>query len=360
VPDTSLMPPILPMDDSSADEWIEQLCRAKRPQSQAHVDDDDDAETETWIRELTTSHQAIPQSAASASATSSSSSGNNLTVNLDIVATFDDDDAETWIRELTTSHRALQSAASASTTSSSSSSGNNLNVNLDIVATSNSAPVTMGRLSSANTFVHPGFAISLSSTSGHKRGKTDLVARPLTVIEARSLAAQHVDNMTLLSFGGEHVHSALLRNWIAVGAADLKTASLEGLAASLESRIRGVCIDVTPRHIFKIGLTRCPKWRWYNSEFGYSGSEFEAMEVLMVSQVKVIQFMESSLISRLQLEQGCWNIRPGGETPPPPSFACYLYFVFAPVDTVIAKRLSAVRRQQLQHDSERFPRPQLR
>jgi hypothetical protein len=146
------------------------------------------------------------------------------------------------------------------------------------------------------------------------------------------------------------------RNWISVAASDLTLVSLDGLAASMERRIRGVCTDALPRHIFKIGLTRDPKWRWYNPEFGYSGSEFEAMEVLLVSQVKVIQFMEEALITRLRSEQGCWNTRPGGETPPPPSFPCYLYFVFAPVDLVIEKRLKAVRRHQVNGQGE-FPRP---
>ena len=67
------------------------------------------------------------------------------------------------------------------------------------------------------------------------------------------------------------------------------------------------------------------------------------MEVLLVGTVALVQFLETALVSRLRGTPGCRNIAAGGESPPPPSFPCYLYVVVKSVDSAVEAQLRRVR-----------------
>lgn len=59
--------------------------------------------------------------------------------------------------------------------------------------------------------------------------------------------------------------------------------------------------------------------------------------------VALVQFLESALIASLRDTPGCRNIAAGGESPPPPSFPCYLYVVVKSVDSAVEAQLRRVR-----------------
>lgn len=180
----------------------------------------------------------------------------------------------------------------------------------------------------------------LLTRSRHRR----CVIEPLSALEMRSLEAQHATVMASLA-ANQHIRHGLMVPWISVTETDLAMVSLESLADTLAQRVRALAVDVMPRCIFKLGLTRDPRWRWYDAPFSYSkAGEFSTMELLLVSQVGAIQYLEEALITRFHSQQGCWNLAPGGETPPPRSYPCYLYIVLCPVDTYMAKRLRMARR----------------
>ena len=67
------------------------------------------------------------------------------------------------------------------------------------------------------------------------------------------------------------------------------------------------------------------------------------MEVLLVGTVALVQFLETALVSRLRDTPGCRNIAAGGESPPPPSYPCYLYVVAKSVERSIADQLRRAR-----------------
>ena len=168
--------------------------------------------------------------------------------------------------------------------------------------------------------------------------------RPPTVHEIHSLVHQHTMTMVLVGSDSRIEHS-LMRSWIRCSAKDLKTHSLETLADSLTDRVRGLFCDTTPPSVFKIGLTRDPRWRFYDAPFAYSaGGEFDSMVVLLVGCVALVQWLEAALISRLRDTPGCRNVAPGGESPPPASYPCYLYVVAKPVERVIADQLRIARK----------------
>ena len=68
------------------------------------------------------------------------------------------------------------------------------------------------------------------------------------------------------------------------------------------------------------------------------------MEVLLVGSVSLVVHLVAALITRLGSVPGCYNTAPGGESPPPPSFPCYLYVVWQRVDDYIIRRLQDARK----------------
>ena len=102
---------------------------------------------------------------------------------------------------------------------------------------------------------------------------------PPTVIESVSLVHQHVQTMMLVSTCSR-ITCSLMRSWLRCSAKDLGAVSLEGLANSLVARVRGLCCDTTPPSVFKIGLTRDPRWRFHDAPFAYAiDDEYDSMEV---------------------------------------------------------------------------------
>jgi hypothetical protein len=111
-----------------------------------------------------------------------------------------------------------------------------------------------------------------------KRRKLHALVPP-TVIETRSLVHQHVQTMTLMA-SCSRIHASLIRSWLSCSANDCGPVSLRDLANSLVARVRGLCCDTTPPSIFKIGLTRDPRWRFHDAPFAYAiDDEYDSMEV---------------------------------------------------------------------------------
>ena len=163
---------------------------------------------------------------------------------------------------------------------------------------------------------------------------------PPSVMEAHSLQVQHAERLTFI----EHdlaINVSLCRSFFSVAPSDLTVTALNSLADSLAHRIAGL-VSGSPPAVFKVGLTRCPRWRFREAPFAYY-PEFDRMEVLVAGFVGLITFLEEAVISRVQMIQGCQNAAPGGESPPPPSFPCYLYCVTRQVEDLMADRLRAIR-----------------
>ena len=178
--------------------------------------------------------------------------------------------------------------------------------------------------------------------SGHrgcKRARRSLL-RPPTASEAHSLQIQHAETFTLVGHDSAILVS-LCRCFFNMAASDLTVSALGDLADSLACRITGLVGGIPPP-VFKVGLTRCPRWRFREAPFAHFPT-FDKMEVLAAGFVELVRYLEEAVISRVRMLPGCQNVAPGGETPPPPSVPCYLYCVQKPVEAVIADRLRAVR-----------------
>lgn len=203
-------------------------------------------------------------------------------------------------------------------------------------------------------------AVAPASSSANRNRRHDVVAirgvkrrgarqsslLPPSAIEVYSLQVQHVERLTFI----EHdraMHVSFCRCFFSVARSDLTETALNSLADSLAHRIAEL-VRGTPPAVFKVGLTRCPRWRFREAPFAYY-PEFDRMEVLVAGFVGLITFLEEAVISRVQMIQGCQNVAPGGESPPPPSFPCYLYCVTRQVDDLMADRLRAIRARRL-HD----------
>ena len=86
---------------------------------------------------------------------------------------------------------------------------------------------------------------------------------------------------------------------------------------TLLARLRPAC--------FKVGITGCPLWRFYNRGYGYFHLGFTDMVVLHAGRPCEGQFLERALIALYSGWQGLQNHLPGGENPPP-GF-CFTYAV---------------------------------
>ena len=191
--------------------------------------------------------------------------------------------------------------------------------------------------------------------SGKRRRSTPApLLEPITTLVAYSLRHQHAQLMALCG-PVPQIQKSLLRSWISATAKELAPASLEVLSNSLAERVRGIVSS--PPCIFKVGLTRDPLWRWRDAPFAYANDvDFAFMELLLVGSTGLVAHLEAALIARLRSQPGCRNDAPGGESPPPPSYPCYLYVVWQQVSSYIAHRLHLARRaEQLSKNTDSAP-----
>jgi len=177
-----------------------------------------------------------------------------------------------------------------------------------------------------------------------RRSAVNEALRPPTALETRSWQHQHAE-MCILMAAEPAITSALCRCFFQMRPVDLTTSSLDVLANSLADRVLGILATLRIP-IFKVGLTRSPRWRFRDAPFAYAG-DYDRMEVLAVGFTGLIQWLEAALITRLQGTQGCQNCAPGGESPPPRSFPCYLYVVTRPVEDRVQEELRAARSRRL-------------
>ena len=139
-----------------------------------------------------------------------------------------------------------------------------------------------------------------------------------------------------------HLHE-LMQIFFNMTERDCTSVALEGLADSVAWRIRGIAESTVPPVVFKVGFTRCPRWRFHEAPYAYR-AEYSNMEVLVGSTVALTAWLEEAVIRRVACVQGCRNSAPGSESPPPPRMPAYLYCGWKPVSSVIADRLQAVRK----------------
>ena len=185
----------------------------------------------------------------------------------------------------------------------------------------------------------------VTAGSGKRRRCTPApLLEAVTPLVAHSLRRQHAQLMALCG-PVPRIQCSLLRSWISATARELGPASLEVLSNSLAERVCGIVSS--PPCIFKVGLTRDPLWRWRDAPFAYANDvDFAFMELLLVGTTGLVAHLEAALIARLRSQPGCRNDAPGGESPPPPSYPCYLYVVWQRVDSYTARRLHLARRAQ--------------
>ena len=84
--------------------------------------------------------------------------------------------------------------------------------------------------------------------------------------------------------------------------------------------------------IIKFGITHDPKWRFWNSKYGYYVDGWPFMQALYVGDSpKEAMMVESMMISIYNddalTDSGCYNRRPGGESPP--TGTTWVYVVLA-------------------------------
>ena len=162
---------------------------------------------------------------------------------------------------------------------------------------------------------------------------------PLKPAMVKQLQEQRAAASTRVSlYQGINVN--LCRSYIAATCADLAPRSLDGLTASLVSRVSGIVSGnpsvVTPS-VFKIGITADPVWRFCEAPFAYTRSPVANghMEVLVAGSSRLCAQLERRLIHSCSSTRGLWNQALGGESSPPASSICYLYVVRKRVDAVI-------------------------
>ena len=262
----------------------------------------------------------------------------------DVSAPVADDSEDEWVLSLCRSQSCVRLTSQGESNPSTSSSSNRLSLVVgepSVTASRSNPPVSPLLMPCAAGST--GVSRPVFEWRDRKRPRLQPL-RPPTVLEIHSLVHQHTITMVLLGSDRRIDHS-LMRSWIRCRAKDLTAHSLTTLADSLTARVRGLFCDTTPPSVFKIGLTRDPRWRFYDAPFAYfAGGEFDSMVVLLVGCVALVQWLEAGLISRLRDTPGCRNVAPGGESPPPASYPCYLYIVAKPVDRVIADQLRIARR----------------
>jgi hypothetical protein len=340
-------------DADSDDEWLQLLCRHRRP---VVVENDDPT---SWLLELISAHR-------STSSTSVEAGGRC------VPSSFDDAQAlVVKALEVVASNR-LGCAGDVAAAACYGAAGGSVEAGvkaLEVVASSRlgcAGDVAAACYGAAGGSVEAGVrcvppscddaqalvvkALSvtsppaLSSISRKRRRSNPL--QPVTLLVAESLCHQHCQVMAVLG-SDPRIHCSLMRSWITATSSNLAPASVEGLADSLAERVRGIvsAAEGLLPCIFKIGLTRDPLWRWRDAPFAYATSrEFAFMEVLLVGSVSLVVHLEAALITRLGSVPGCYNTAPGGESPPPPSFPCYLYVVWQRVDDYIIRRLQDARK----------------
>lgn len=128
--------------------------------------------------------------------------------------------------------------------------------------------------------------------------------------------------------------------------------ALDDVADRVTGRVRRI-VSGEPPHIFKIGLTRDPTWRFHDAPFAYH-PEFRRMEVLVVSCTAAIQYLEAAVIDSMKGALGCRNVAPGGESPPPDDVPSYIYVVWVSVSDFTEARLRNVRRKEVRFQWSRL------
>ena len=242
---------------------------------------------------------------------------------------------ESFLRELLTCHRqvSLQVIGHPKT-------GEN---QLQPLACTDPAPVSSIALAAPQTSCNAAFSrIAGSRLVGRQKRRRSVVVEPTTATEAHSLQWQHGQVSTRCGHD-PRICMSLCRFFFNMTERDCTSVALEGLADSVAFRIRGIAESTVPPAVFKVGLTRCPRWRFHEAPYAYR-TEYSNMEVLVGSTVALIAWLEEAVIRRVACVQGCRNSAPGGESPPPPSMRAELYCVWKPVSSVIADRLQAVRK----------------
>ena len=84
---------------------------------------------------------------------------------------------------------------------------------------------------------------------------------------------------------------------------DCTSVALEGLADSVAFRIRGIAESTVPPAVFKVGLTRCPRWRFHEAPYSYR-AEYSNMEVFVGSTEALIAWLEEAVTRRLCVCRG--------------------------------------------------------
>ena len=141
---------------------------------------------------------------------------------------------------------------------------------------------------------------------------------------------QHARAMVSASLRQGQIVVEGLRVMIRDGISDFSPPALEQVALRLQERLIGV-LEQCGICIFKIGITRDPVYRMFNSGYGYAvcGEVYSSMTLLMVSFPAVCAYLERALIHIFQSQAGCRNMAPGGESAPK-SGLCYVYVVTQP------------------------------
>ena len=99
--------------------------------------------------------------------------------------------------------------------------------------------------------------------------------------------------------------------------------------------------------VFKVGVTKDPQHRWFNSRYGYrlDSAGWDKMVVLAKTEDKLAAgLLEAMLIKEFSSRSGCRNNAPGGEglSPPGPYFVYVVYKRLAsPVSLMVSKNTKA-------------------
>jgi len=321
-------------DLDSGDEWLNELLQRPR---RTITTQDDDAEASLFLAELLVAHHTRTNSDLGLGSTAHRTRGLPTPVchTLDLLAGADRSEGpRSHTRPPTASGELLADVAYRTTTNS------------DLAGAAHrtrGSPLrarhALDRTSAGTDSSERPRRDDCSGHRGCKRARRSLL-RPPTASEAHSLQTQHAETLALVGHDSAIIVS-LCRCFFNMAASDLTVAALGALADSLAYRIAGLVGGVPPP-VFKVGLTRCPRWRFREAPFAHFPT-FDKMEVLAAGFVELVRFLEEAVISRVRMLPGCQNVAPGGETPPPPSIPCYLYCVQKPVEAVVADRLRAVR-----------------
>ena len=87
--------------------------------------------------------------------------------------------------------------------------------------------------------------------------------------------------------------------------------------------------------IFKIGTATNPRYRFYNSTYGYRLEHFSVMAVLCQQMPAMCAQLETALIAHYLRTPGCQNILLRANAPKEPP--CYVYVVMCDVDIFVPR-----------------------